>query len=322
MKLDYFEIIRRAWEITWKYKFLWLFGFIIALAAGGSNVGNNLNYSMNGADSSTLGTNIGNFADAYLVLVLFIVAVFGLFGFIVWILSIISTGGLVGSAAKIERGEPTSLNDGFKTGAKNFWRILGLNIIVGLIILVLVLAVIVPLIAVIVVIASAGDQGGGMLAGMICFILIAVVALFAVALVAMVLSVVSIYAIRYIVLEGGGVFESFSNGWRLLKREFAATAIVFLLVWIISALAGLVFAVPGLIIGVPVFLALLAGITTQNIGVVGLAFVGFTLLSLFMAFLNGILEAYRSVVWTLAFMKIGNRGKAEPVLPPSPDKQK
>jgi hypothetical protein len=320
MKLDYFEIVKRAWQIIWKHKYLWVFGFIIALAAGGSNFSNSLNYSFNGADTQTASSSFSGFMAAYAILLIFIGLIMVLFGLVVWILSILATGGLIGSAAKIERGEETSLRDGFRIGAKNFWRILGLNIIVGLIIFCLVIALIVPLVVVIVSISSAGDQGGGMVAGLICFILIIILAVFLIALVAWALSIITLYAVRYIVLEGQGVFASFRSGWGLIRKKPAETFFTFLIVLLISAIAGSVFSIPSLLVGVPVFLTLLAGVATQNIGLVLLAVVGFVLLSLAMSFFNGVLEAYRSVVWTLTFMKIGNGGAGLPALPPEPKK--
>jgi hypothetical protein len=132
MNLDYFEVIKRAWQITWKYKFLWVFGYFIALAAGGSNLSSSLQSSTNSADTSAAASGFSGFANAYLVMIIVVAGLLMISGFVFWILSIISTGGLVGAAAKIERGETTSLKDGFKIGAKNFWRIFGLNLIVGL----------------------------------------------------------------------------------------------------------------------------------------------------------------------------------------------
>ncbi|GAG65858.1 unnamed protein product [marine sediment metagenome] len=39
--MDYGEIIRRAWNITKKYKYLWVFGFILALFGGGGGYSSN-----------------------------------------------------------------------------------------------------------------------------------------------------------------------------------------------------------------------------------------------------------------------------------------
>jgi hypothetical protein len=54
MKLDYSDLTKRAWEIVWKCKFLWLFCFILATAAACSNHSNFLNYSFDGADTDAI----------------------------------------------------------------------------------------------------------------------------------------------------------------------------------------------------------------------------------------------------------------------------
>ncbi len=320
MELDFFEIIKRAWQITWKYKFLWVFGYLIALGTAGSSFSNSSNYSFSGNEGTAASNSAAGFAETYFVLIIVMVAIVMVIGIVLWILSILSTGGLVGAAAKIERGETTSLKDGFRIGAKNFWRIFGLNLIVGFIILCLVLAIIIPLIIVIAVMASSGSSGSGAAAGLICLIPVLIVAIFVIAIVAAVLSLVAIYATRYIVLENGRVFKSFGDGWRLIRRKFGATFLMFLLVWLISGLAGLVIAIPGLLIGIPVFVTLFSGIAAKNFFVVFLAFIGIIFLVLVMSLFNGVLEAYRSVVWTLTFMRIsgGEGGDVKAKLPEAP----
>ena len=45
--LDITKILKRSWYILWSYRTLWIFGFILALALGGNNFGNNSRYSVN-----------------------------------------------------------------------------------------------------------------------------------------------------------------------------------------------------------------------------------------------------------------------------------
>ena len=33
--MHYIDLIKRAWQITWRYKVLWIFGILLALASGG-----------------------------------------------------------------------------------------------------------------------------------------------------------------------------------------------------------------------------------------------------------------------------------------------
>ena len=37
--MHYTDLIQRAWKITWRYKVLWIFGILLALASGGGGSG-------------------------------------------------------------------------------------------------------------------------------------------------------------------------------------------------------------------------------------------------------------------------------------------
>jgi hypothetical protein len=45
--LDIKKILKRSWHILWNYRTLWVFGFILALAAGGNSYGNDSRYTAN-----------------------------------------------------------------------------------------------------------------------------------------------------------------------------------------------------------------------------------------------------------------------------------
>jgi hypothetical protein len=49
--LDITKILKRSWHILWNYRTLWFFGFILALAMGGNNFGNNNHFSSNNGNS-------------------------------------------------------------------------------------------------------------------------------------------------------------------------------------------------------------------------------------------------------------------------------
>src|SRR3989304_4617816 len=50
--LDISKILKRSWHILWNYRTLWIFGFILALAMGGNNFGNNNRYSVNDGNNN------------------------------------------------------------------------------------------------------------------------------------------------------------------------------------------------------------------------------------------------------------------------------
>ena len=40
--LDITKVLNRSWHILWKYRILWVFGFFLAMAAGGGGSGSAL----------------------------------------------------------------------------------------------------------------------------------------------------------------------------------------------------------------------------------------------------------------------------------------
>src|SRR6476659_9192952 len=100
MNLDFGGILKRAWEITWRNKILWLLGILSAIASGGGfRGGNNLNFNQNGnpdflpqlqrrfpnLDQNTIGAIFLGVGCVLIILAI-----------VFWLLSIIGRGGLIG----------------------------------------------------------------------------------------------------------------------------------------------------------------------------------------------------------------------------------
>lgn len=302
--MDYFEIIKKAASITWKHKYLWVLGFIVALAGGGGNFSNSFNYNSGNADFSKAGQGLSDFYAAYLVIIIFIAAIAALVGLVIWVASIMAQAGLVGSVDRIEQGETPSLAEAFRIGAGHFWRVLGLNILVGLIVFVMVMIVVVPFGIIIWAVTAKGLDNSAITATFVCVILALIIAILLATVAAVFLSVAAIYAVRLIVLEKSGVFAALRGGFALMKKKKGPTFVTFLLVMVISALAGSVLAIPGLLIGIPAVVMMIGGLAANNIGLVTMAIFGLLLSSLVVAFFNGVLEVYRSGVWTLTFREL------------------
>jgi len=303
--MDYFEIIKKAATITWKNKYLWVLGFIVALAGGGGgNFSNSFNYNTGSADFSQAGQGLSDFYAAYLVIIIFIAAIAALAGLVIWVASIMAQAGLVGSVDRIEQGETPSLAEAFHIGAGNFWRVLGLNIVVGLIVFAMVMIVVVPFGIIIWAVTAKGLDNSAVTGTFICVILAFIVAILAVVVASIVLSVAAIYAVRLIVLEKSGVFASLRGGFALMRKSKGPTFVTFLLVMLVSGLAGSVLAIPGLLIGIPAVVMMIGGLAANNIGLVAMAIFGLIISSLVVACFNGVLEVYRSGVWTLTYREL------------------
>ena len=52
MNFNFGEILTRAWQITWKYKVLWIFGILAGCTNGGGGGGGNSGYRVGPSDSN------------------------------------------------------------------------------------------------------------------------------------------------------------------------------------------------------------------------------------------------------------------------------
>lgn len=300
--MDYGKIIKRAFEITRKHPFLWVFGFIIALVSGGSNF--NFNYQTGGEDQAF--TKLGGFASTYLVAIIVVVLLLILIGFILWIVSIMAQSGLVSCVKKIEKGEETSLGDGFSVGAHYFWRILALSVVLGLAIFILFLLLLAPLVAGILIFVSQSKSAGAETAvpAICCLVAGIIFMVFLLIIIGVFLGVLSVYAMRQIVLKDERVFASIRAAWHLIRAKFKETALMFLLLLVIGAVVSAVLAIPGLLIGLPAVLAIISGVSLKNFFLIAGGVLGLLVLVLVMSFFRGVYTTFHSAAWTLTFMEL------------------
>jgi len=52
-RIDYFKLLRESLEFAWKYKILWVFGFLIALFSGGGSGGSSGNANFSGSSNTS-----------------------------------------------------------------------------------------------------------------------------------------------------------------------------------------------------------------------------------------------------------------------------
>ncbi|MFH1736495.1 MAG: hypothetical protein ABH838_01210 [Actinomycetota bacterium] len=333
MQLDYLGVLKRAAEITWKYKFLWVLGILIALASGGGNPGSSANYQFSGSDTSQASSSLGSMVNAYLALILFIVVIIAILGFIVWILSVMANAGLIGSVAKIQKGEKTSLSDAFGIGARSFFRMLGAIILGGLLGLIGFIEFLVSLGSVIVAAVGAGmmlSNDQTMIFGVFCLVALILIGVFLLIVViagivakAITVAVIEIFAFRFLVIKRTKVVESIREAMKLIGSRTSQTIVMYLLLMLVSVIAGVILLIPGLLLFMLAFPVLVAGAMAKNVGIILISVALFIFMGFVMVFLNGILQTYMSTAWTLAFLQLTKEGSGPqagtiPALPKAP----
>ncbi len=273
--MDYGGLVKRALDIMWKFKYLWVFGFFLEFGSGGGGWVGNL--------PEKVKLPVGDFLSGALIGAIVLLVLVGFVVFLLFlIMYLISQGGLIHCVWKVESGENPTLRDGWNAGIKNFWRILGISIMVLIFILASALVTLVPFVLILI-----AAKVMGLLSGVFLFPVFLVLLL--------TLLLIDLYATRTCIIEGKGVFDSLAAGWEMLKTNLGPSLVVGLIgigstmVYIFGFVAvGLLLALPFIALGIfNLFLGIFLGV------VVGLIYIGL---------LSALWGTYIDSLWTLAYL--------------------
>jgi len=302
--MDYGTLIRQAWTITWRYRFLWLLGILAGGAVGmpslnGGNTGwqtgsNSRDMQQVSPDLAAAAAGVQQWALANIGLLIGVVAVGALLALTLLVLSFIAQGGMAQATADLATGHTSSLGRAWSAGVHLFWRYVGLWLVLvaaGIIIAAIISAVVATA-------ALATVAGGGLgvglaigavaavtiIVGFVAFVvqtvgetsvprwLIVVGAtLFALPLftvaaaIALGLSIVIAFAQRAIAVENVGPIEALRSGWHLARAHLGES----LLTWLINLGLAIATALTALI-GIAGAVVLLGGIGWGLFSVAGL----------------------------------------------------
>jgi hypothetical protein len=297
--MDYGKVLSRAWEITWRWKVLWILGFLASLGRG-FNTGN---YSYT-TDSSDWGTTYGPYIPPGIIAMLVgIVCLALIIGIALWVVSIIARGGLIAGVQQVEDEGSTSFKQAWRVGASRFWTLFGISILAALpafILVVLGIATLALLIFGTVTAFDTSDAAG--ITGIVASVLCGGVACCGAILLAMVLDQIRIYAERAAILEGLGWIEAFKRGWQVLKENLGPT-IVF---WFIFLAIALVFGgvvMGGLAILIIPFIAMFSAGDPGPWIAVPICFGG-ALAAIVFALVGSVVETFTSSTWTLVYREL------------------
>ena len=301
--MDYGKLITSAFQITLRHRFRWLLG-IFAGGAGGAGGG----YGGHGDRPSPLHApdHVAVWVMAHLPLVIILGAIFLLVIIFFIVVSMIAKGGLIASVARIEEQQPVSFVPAVNVGYRAFWRVLAVNLLLGLAILSTIACVALP----IVVLALTEQYVAAVLLGV--FLLLPLVA----ALIYLVLLLM--YAERVAVVAPAGAIASIARAHRII----VGSKLQVLLVGTIAiglafgasfatSIVLLIIALPHIAAGIAVYLALGLIPTLIYAAVPALMVIAAAVL------LSGITTTFQSSYWTLAYLQL-TRPPSPPVPAPLP----
>jgi len=287
--LDISKILKRSWHILWNYRTLWIFGFILALAMGGNNFGNNNRYSVNDGNNNNQPPGIQTpdewkglrgdtlsekFNDAFRQLnegiqqlraehpVEFrmgIAAATTLF-VVILILSIVTAilryVAETATIRMVDEYEQTDVKVGFRQGwkygwSRASWRLFLINFVTH--IPALVLFVILGLVAWWIISAALSGVESALINSLVAGIGLSFLFIFITVILMVVLLLLRDFAWRMAVFEGTGVMESLQLATSLVRRNWKSVGLMWLVmigIRIVWAIAFFILIFPLLIVSI------------------------------------------------------------------------
>jgi hypothetical protein len=304
--VSYGDVIKDAFWIAWRNRFMWFFGFFVSGAAG--SFVSPTNFGNLGADTPAGGpplwlVNLVGWIQENVVLFVVLAVVFVLLVVSIWLaLYAISRGALAESVTAVDRGEERRFSSTWRAGVSHFWRVVGQVTILSLIWLGLAL-VISSLGALLAVGTFAATDSVGVRVLVVAFGAILLLPLLVV--VSVVLTVVGQFALRALVVGGEGVFASIGSGYRLFRRNTGRSLLLLLIQIGIALGAGgamfAVLAVAGLLVSVPVTILSSSG---QEVASAVVAVVLGVILSVPFIVLASAVGVFHQAYWTLAYLRL------------------
>ena len=190
----------------------------------------------------------------------------------------------------------------FSGSTRFFWRVFGLNLLVGL-----TISLVVILLVIMFVIGSVLTLGIGALCIIpaICLLIP----------VGWVINLVVEQANIAIVVENLGIMDGLRRGWEVVKANVGIMIVMSLILWLaISLIGGLILGLPVVLIVLPAIIGFMRDTQTSVGGGLLVAGICFVLYLPVLIVLSGILTGYIETSWTLTYMRL--TGRAPSAQPP------
>jgi hypothetical protein len=315
--VDYGRIFQDAWTLTWRNRFLWLFG----LFAGGAGGGLNFNLPSGGGsgsdffgDEDTSGTMEGfteAFRRAMAEMQAWVVENFGvlivlgilllLVSLFFVLVSLVCKGALLGALGRLAQGQPSSFGAALALGFRYFPPLFGLWLMLfalGLLVFVLVLG---AALASMTTLPSEAQ----MVALLAALGLLGLAAL----VISIPLTVVLAFAERAIVVDGLSVFGALGQGFALLRDRIGPSLLLWLISVAIGIGAGIAVAIVAILLLIPIGIVVVIPFVILQVHVVSIliAVLGVLFFIAVLWLAGAVLNTYVAAYWTLGYLGLTDR---------------
>ena len=324
MTFNFGEVLNRAFQISWRYKVLWVFGILAGCNRGATYVSSDFE-DLWGRGIASVSLNLQSLFFALLDAfvgrnISKIAVIFGVTFLMVWLVmtsaSMIGRIGLISGTFQVDNAiETVYFENLFKDGKSYFWRVFGLSVLVGIPALI-AFAILLARWFLLFIAGIAFDGGDSSSLGRMFLTVLSCSCLFIP--VKFVVDLIVRQAHNAIVLENLHVLSAIRRGWNVFSKNLGLMILIAILLIVIGLVVGSIIAIPLAMIVVPFTLAFRvwegqSGLTLILLGLQTAVVVPVTLA------LNGIWCSFREAVWTLTYLRL-TRAPREPqtMLQPTP----
>jgi hypothetical protein len=328
--MDYGHILKRAGQITWRFKFLWIFGIPMALCGQGSGAKPQfqMNYRVPYSPIAGPSEFPAYFPEPFgqVPIAVYLVAgilLFVAFGIISLVVGAFGRSVLIKSVDRVEEGESISLSRSWSDGVAN---VVPLGLLQALLYTPLVILVTIALVIVSVQFWPVFSQNDwytpslesqepppfvedivgifpallATICGLVCFFFI----------VQTIIGLFLVFGSRAIVVENQGVISSFPRSWYLFRKNIGATIVLAILIVVISIMIGFIIGIPAMAIMFPVMMSTMPGMISGTGPSVGSSLLmggaGVIIVAVF-GLVNGVMQVFVEAIWTLAYRDFASK---------------
>lgn len=299
--MDYFGLLKRAWDITWHHKALWVLGLFAGAIGGSWNSGGG-SYLTGSGDFERTGDQFGGWLEGNFGIVVIILGVLVIVGVALWILGIAAQGGIAHATNEAAEGRAPALRDAWSTGFGKWGRTFMVQFVLGLPLFAIVLVF--SMVALVLTTGGLvpGDASAAAAASAgLCFVVPLLAALLAA--VVLFIGIISPVAIRYGVLRDMTFGVAIKQAWNDLWAKKGL--FVF---WLVMLLPGIAYGVAMAVVVAPAAVAVALLVTGEQYALAAL--VGLLLMVVLMV-PNAIYATFAHSAWTLFFRTLAG---LEPVM--------
>jgi len=304
--MDIAEVLRRAWQITWRFKGLWVLGILAGCGGGGggggssSGSGSGLRFEFGEGEFPPLDRFfdridpelVGLVGVALACLAIILVIVFFLAG-------VLGQSGLISGFDLADEGHAVTLSVAFQRSLHYFWKILGAQVLLWLLAAAVLAAIFIT--------------GGILTLGTFGLALLCLLPLVCLLIPALLLFGVYVMITQVaLVVEELDLGAAFSRSWQVMRDNLGNVILLGIALVVGGAVIGILLFVPFLAVAAPALAGIALGGERAAAGGIALSILGAVVLFPLLILLNGVIQTFVTGTWTIAYRRmIGKGGAAE-----------